>query len=159
MEFNPISYLVRLTGSVFNLIAGLASIIGLCIIFLKDKEQLIIALVAFILFLLLCLLRLIWFTDQFLKSKTESGYYKLATIVKYSTNDGKHYIQELQKYIQCKKMIMDRHEHEFYWTGSESPIIESKTMKFETIKSSDNHYKTHLSLLVHLALYNSNKNV
>lgn len=154
MGFKPFDYLIKFAGGYFNFFAGICSIVSLFLIFAKDKNQLILSLIVFIVFLVICFLRLIWFTSQFLMSKSENGYYKLATIVKYTTSDGKHITHDLQKYIQCKQMIMMEHDHEFYWTGSQEPVIESETMKFEEIRKGDDHYKKAILKFITPLVYN-----
>jgi hypothetical protein len=141
MNFKPFNYLTRLLGNYFNLIAGSASIVGLFIVFLPNKNQAIIALCAFITFLLIILLRIFWLTEQFLKNKSENGYDKLATIVRYNSEGGRFITYEIQKYIQCKMLIMDKHIHEFYWSGSRLPKVESETMNFDSIKEGEDGYK------------------
>jgi hypothetical protein len=141
MNFKPFNYLTRLFGNYFNLIAGSASIVGLFIVFLPNKNQAIIALCAFITFLLIILLRIFWLTEQFLKNKSENGYDKLATIVRYNSEGGRFITYEIQKYIQCKMLIMDKHIHEFYWSGSRLPKVESETMNFDSIKEGEDGYK------------------
>ena len=141
MNTKPFNYLTKIFGSYFNIVAGLASVIGLFIVFLPNKNQVIIALCAFIAFLLIILIRIFWLTNQFLKNKSENGYDKLATLVRYRSEDGRFITNEIQKYIQCKTVIMDKHIHEFYWSGSTHPIVESDTMSFDCIKESDDGYK------------------
>lgn len=125
----------------FSLIASLASIIGLFIIFLPNKNQTIIALIAFIVFLLIILLRLFFVVKTFLLQKTEDGFHKFATYMRYYTNDGKHITYEAYKYIQCKTLIMDEHHHEFYWTGKSVPIIKSDIQRFMGTSKSTNGYE------------------
>ena len=154
MNFKPFNYLTKVFGNYFNIIAGLASIIGLFIVFLPGKNQVIIALSAFIVFLLIILLRIFWLTEQFLKNKSENGYDKLATIVRYRSEDGRFITNEIQKYIQCKMLIMDKHIHEYYWSGSGQPIVESDTMNFDSIKDSEDGYKKAILKFKNPLVYN-----
>lgn len=109
----------------FSLIASLASIVGLIIVFIQNRLSVYVALIAFILFLLIILIRLFFVFKTFLLQKTENGYHKFAIYVRYSTEDGSHISYELHKYIQCKSVIMNEHEHSFHWTGSKDPVISS----------------------------------
>jgi hypothetical protein len=109
----------------FNLIASLASVTGLLISIFSNKDATEIALASLILFLSLILLRFFYVTKTFLLQKTEYGYHKFATYVRYSTDDGKHISYELHKYLQCKTIAMDEYVHEFYWSGSSQPVITS----------------------------------
>jgi hypothetical protein len=115
----------------FNLIASLASIIGILVLLFKDKYAIIIALVSLVIFLIIILLRVFYLTQKFILQKTENGYHKFATYVRYSTEDGKHIVFELHKYLQCKSILMNEHEHNFYWTGTESPRISSSLQEFK----------------------------
>lgn len=65
--------------------------------------------------------------------KTENGYYKFATYLNYSTKDGQHIVYELQKYLQCKTFMMDDHIHDFYWTGTNPPIVSSTLQEFKRV--------------------------
>jgi hypothetical protein len=109
----------------FNLIASIASVLGLLIVLFSDKNDIIIALCSLILFLSLILIRFFAVTKTFILQKTEHGYHKFATYVRYSTDDGKHISYELHKYLQCKTIAMDEYSHEFYWSGTSEPIITS----------------------------------
>jgi len=109
----------------FALIASISSVFGLLIVIFFDKVALIVALSCLVLFLLLILLRFYSVTKRFILQKTENGYHKFATYIRYSTTDGKHIAYELHKYLQCKKIIMDEYVHSFHWSGTKEPIISS----------------------------------
>ncbi|HEY4151337.1 MAG TPA: hypothetical protein VGM41_20505 [Chitinophagaceae bacterium] len=115
----------------FNLIASIASVIGVLVLLFNDKNAVIIALSSLVLFLVLILLRFFNVTSVFILQKTEHGYHKFATYVRYSTDDGKHIVYELHKYLQCKTVIMDEYVHEFYWSGSCEPAISSLLQEYK----------------------------
>jgi len=125
----------------FSLVASIASIIGLIIVFVPNKNQDLIALLAFIIFLLIIIVKFFFVAQKFLQQHTESGYRKFATYVRFSTEDGKHISYVIQKYIQCKTLVMDEHVHEFSWTGSHAPIISSTQQEFKELqRTGDGHY-------------------
>lgn len=155
MNFNPIRYLKEFFGNYFNFIAGAASVIGLGVVFVRSSTALIIALVSFILFLIALFFRFVWVTEQFLKNKSENGYDKLATIVKYRTEDRRLISYDIQKYIQCKQVLMDEHVHQYHWTGTSHPVIQSDTMNFVCIKDGDDGYKKAVLKFKTPLIYNS----
>src|SRR5882724_7611082 len=115
----------------FNFIASISSIVGLLLVILTDLNAIIIALSCFVIFLLALLLKIYRVLKKFILQKTENGYHKFATYVRYSTEDGKHIVYELHKYLQCKTIIMDEHIHHFYWSGSADPNITSSLQQFK----------------------------
>lgn len=114
----------------FNLIASLCSVIGLLIAIFFSANPTIVALCALVVFLILILFRVFFVTSKFILQKTEGGYHKFATYVRYSTDDGKHLIYEVHKFLQCKKVLMDEYVHDFYWTGTQPPLITSSMQDF-----------------------------
>ena len=141
MKTEPHKVIKFFFGTTFLALVNVASIIGLVALFVSNKEQTIVALLAFVGFLIILLLRFFWVTEQFLRNKSAKGFDKLSTSVKYYTTDGKIIIYELKKFIQCKKILMDTHEHVFYWSGTKVPIITSETMEFEKIGDAPNGFK------------------
>lgn len=133
---NLLRLLDHILGRTFVNIASFASIISLVIIAFSSKYQAYIALVCIILFLGTVLFQIYNFLNKYLASHSSTGYKNLATYSRYATNDGKIVTYETHKYIVCKKMIMDGHEHGYMWTGSHKPVISSDTMEIE------NHIET-----------------
>lgn len=107
------------------------SIAGFFYVFLAARDQAIIALLVFIVFLLLIFVRIFYVSRSFLAQRTEDGYDRLATMAKFHCSDGKMVLYDLHKFIQCKQIMMAKHEHEFRWTGSSDPKISSDTMNYE----------------------------
>lgn len=120
----------------FSLIASIASILGLIIVFIPNKNQDIIALIAFIVFLLIILWRIFYVTKQFLLLKTEKGEHRFATYVNYSTIDGIHVCYELHKFLQCKTFIINEHIHEFSWSGTKMPVVTSMRQDIVRVEKS-----------------------
>lgn len=119
-----------LLSGYFSFFASLASIGGLVIVISSKEYAVIIALVALILFLVIVLFKFFWVVNRFLLQKTEKGFHKFATYVRYSTEDGKHITYELHKYIQSKTLMISEHVHEFHWSGTCDPIITSSLQEF-----------------------------
>ncbi len=140
MQSKPHKVIQFFFGTTFIAIINVMSIIGFVVLFVTTEEQAIIALVAFILFLIALFIRAYWVTDQFLKNKSPNGYEKLSTSAKY-TCDGNTVFFELKKFIQCKQVIMNTHEHSFYWTGSKDPRISSETMEYVQTIPTENQYR------------------
>jgi hypothetical protein len=114
----------------FAAIASAASLISFIIYFIKEPWAIIFAISLFTLFLLGVFIKFILILNTFLSSKTSEGYLKFATYLRYSTLDGIHIHYELHKYIQCKRLIMDAHHHDFFWTGSKAGVISSTQQQY-----------------------------
>lgn len=140
MRSQPHKVLQFIFGNTFIAIVNVVSLIGFALLFITNEKQGIIALIAFVVFLLILLFRVFWVTDQFLKNKSPNGYEKLSTSAKY-LSDGNLIQYELKKFIQCKQILMGKHEHNFYWTGSRDPKISSETMEYEKTVEAEDGYK------------------
>jgi hypothetical protein len=106
------------------------------IIAFSTKWQAIIALSFFVAFLIAVFYKFFDFFNSYLNNKTNSGYQNLATFSRYYTNDGDTITYESLKFIVCKSIILDKHEHRYIWTGSQVPNISSDTATVEsTIKT------------------------
>lgn len=137
--FNKIlSALKRFFSGTFGLIASIASIIGLIIVFVPDENKAVIALSVFVIFLIIILFRIFFVVETLLSRSYEKGFYKFATYVRYCTNDGNHIAYDLYKYVQCKTISLSEYEHDFYWSGTRPPVISSKLQKFISIVQSPN---------------------
>jgi hypothetical protein len=141
MRSKPNQVLHFFFGTTFLAIVNVMSIVGFIVLFVTNKTQAIVALVMFVVFLIIILLRVFWVTDQFLKNKSRIGYDKLSTSAKYHTRDGRMITYEVVKFIQCKQILTQRHEHIFYWSGSTLPTITSDTMTFEKVVDDDDGFK------------------
>lgn len=95
----------------------------------------------FCVFLLVILARIFWVTDRFLSKKAPDGIDKITTSVKYFTLDGLIITYEIEKFLQCKQLVLNEHEHSFHWTGTNTPIITSDTMLFDKIVDGNNGFK------------------
>ena len=122
----------------FSLIASIASVLGLILSFISDKESDIIALIAFVFFLIIILFRIFYVTKQFMLNKTEKGEHRFATYVYYSTIDGLQICYEMHKYLQCKTFIINEHIHEFSWSGTKIPRVSSLRQDVVRIDKSPN---------------------
>ncbi|CAH0998009.1 hypothetical protein EMA8858_04144 [Emticicia aquatica] len=116
----------------FGYIASLASVVGLIAIFLPNKNQTILALIAFVICLLIIAIRAFWLLNKYLVDRNENGLLNFATIAKYSTNDSKFIEFELYKFVQCKHILLYEYRHNFNWTGTNDPNITSSTLRFDS---------------------------
>ncbi|HWZ21691.1 MAG TPA: hypothetical protein VNW06_03505 [Cytophagaceae bacterium] len=107
-----------------------ASIVGIILIFIPNPWAIIFALTIVVVILLWVFIKLINLLDSFFSNTTSEGYLKFATYCLYSTPDGNHVHYELHKFIQCKKLIMDSHKHEFKWSGTIDPKVTSTQQNF-----------------------------
>lgn len=128
-------------GQVFVIITGIASIASLVLFFTTSVINGAIALAIFAVFLLIILLKLFSVLDKIVRFKTKNGYLNIATYYRYYTTDGKVIDFGVQKHIMCKQAVQSNYTHEFYWTGSKIPEINSDTMSFVSVtKGSEGSY-------------------
>ena len=121
-----ISLLRHVVGKTIEYIGIFCAIADFICIIYFDEHKAIIALLAFIAFLIIILIRVFYFFSSYLEATEPNGYKNLATYSKYITTDGDVIIFELHKYIVCKQLIMSSHEHEYNWSGTKQPIITSE---------------------------------
>lgn len=132
----------------FNIVAGCASIIGVLYLFFTDKENSIIALSAFCLFLLFVIASL-WFAIlKLIKKENPEDYKKITVFTSYETTDGIHGVYEVFKVIQSKRLILQQVDHNFKWTGSKRPEVSSELQEIkQLVESGGNDYDKAVLLL------------
>jgi hypothetical protein len=130
--------LVAFTRNFFNgylsFIASLASIIGLILTFCIREWAVVIALITFVIFLTLILIRFFIVVKTFLLSKTIDGFHRFATYIRYSTEDGCLISYEVHKFLQCKIIASSEHIHKYHWSGSKNPVINSDLQEIAEIR-------------------------
>ena len=142
-------------GKLFNIIAGLASIIGVFYLFFTDKENGVIALCAFCVFLFFLLVAIWLGIYKLIRKEHPIDYKKITVFTSYETNDGIHGIYEVFKVIQSKRLILHQIEHNFKWTGSKMPEVSSELQEIKEVKESTaNEYDKAILLLKRPLGYN-----
>jgi len=124
----------------FAFFAGISSILSLLIAITSNKDHTLIALVVFIIFLLILLIYIFFILGKVLNLRNESGFLRYATILKYSTLDGKNIVFESYRFIQCKDLLLSEYEHKYYWTGSQKPKISSNNLNFVSLIENPQEY-------------------
>ena len=115
---------LRHANAIFQILAGIASIVGLVVVFVsQDPIKGWIALSAVILFLAYITFLVTRTLNHLVKQKYPDGYTRLATHVRYTCIDGKTIDYEIQKIIQSKAPCLFNVKHGFKWSGSEYPKI------------------------------------
>lgn len=132
----------------FTIVAGIASIISLFCLFFDDKTNGIIALCAFILFLISIIVLLFVAINKLIKTDYPQDYKKIIVFASYETQDGIRGVFEVFKVIQSKRIALQQIEHNFKWTGSKSPSISSDLQDIKTVikSNSDDYDKAVLAL-------------
>ena len=141
MRTNFFTFSKFFSGRIWNTIITIITLLAFVAIFIKDSNYAFLSLIFFAVFLLIILGRIYYVTEKFLHQKNPQGVEKLYTSVKYFTRDGIMIEYEIKKIIQCKQIIMDKHEHEYFWTGSKPPIISSESMRYEKTVEGENGFK------------------
>jgi len=115
---------VNIFSKQFYFLASLASLIGLFLLFVKDKWAVIIALIFFCIMLLCFTISLIY-TLLRLINLGSNEFESKSTFVKYETLDGKNIVFETYKLIQAKKTMLTEFSFSFKWSGSIMPTVSS----------------------------------
>lgn len=116
----------------FAFFASLASILGLCILFISDKWYALIALIFFCLMLLVFTIHLIRSLNKIL-SVRNGDHESKSTFVKYETLDGNTINYETFKLIQVKKPVLTEWDYYFKWTGTHLPVVTSDLQSVEDV--------------------------
>lgn len=125
---------------IFSILANLASIIGI-VFFMFDKQvNAIIGLSFFCLCLLSFLVALIWGIYSFIKKENERDYQKVSVFTKFESIDGIHGHFETYKVIQSKRLVLNRIEQCFKWSGSKTPKLTSRLQTVGKEKIFENDY-------------------
>ena len=94
----------NLLSKPFYLLANLASLIGFLIIFISDKNKILISFIFFNI-LLLVLIGTLIYTILKLLSNSTTDFESKSTFIKYETLDGNKISYDVFKLIQCKRPI------------------------------------------------------
>lgn len=124
-------YLKNNLYTIFNSLAGLASIIGLAILALSDQTNAIIALSFLCFSLATLLICIIYALHSFIKKENGNNHLKVSVFTKFETLDKTHSVFETYRVIQSKSLVLSEIEQKFKWSGSRLPIVSSK---FQTVK-------------------------
>ncbi|MFT8276608.1 hypothetical protein ACMSSJ_13855 [Kerstersia gyiorum] len=82
--------------------------------------------------------RVYLWTKKSLTSRYPNGYATLASFVRYTTGDGDNYVYELFRHIQIKLPVLRYFDHNFTWSGSCDPKIESELQETGDVKPRQN---------------------
>lgn len=106
-------------------VASVASIIGLLVILFLDPMKATLALVAILVVMGAVLWKAYRVLNLYLLAVHPKGHSSVATLQRYSTEDGTKIRFETYKYIQCRQLVMSNYPYQFNWTGTQRPRITS----------------------------------
>lgn len=136
------------------ILSGISAIVGLVVILCTDKNKVIIALIAIIIFLIALLLS-VWYTiSKIVHKEYDKDYLKLSFFTKYEYLDKTHIAYDGYRLIQSKRAFLSNIKWAFKWTGSKPPRISSSLQNCngQIINSSSNDYD-HVVLKFKKALF------
>ena len=110
---------------IFCAIANIASIAGIIIALLSDKNIAIIALISLLSAQCLILIIVIHLIKSYIKKKNPQKYLPIAHFNYYKKISDTHIIYDAYRIIQAKDLIMTKFPWNFKWTGKQPPIITS----------------------------------
>ena len=134
--FKEMLFLIsNLLSKPFYFSANLASLIGFLIIFISDKNKILISFIFFNI-LLLVLIGTLIYTILKLLSNSTTDFESKSTFIKYETLDGNKISYDVFKLIQCKRPILSQYEYSFKWSGTHLPKVTSELQAVENILDS-----------------------
>lgn len=117
--------------TIFNSLAGIASIIGVVLLAFSSQTNAIIALSFFCAALTILLISILYAIHSFIKKENENNHLKVSVFTKFETIDNTHSIFETYRVIQSKRLVLTEIDQMFKWSGSKLPRVSSK---FQTVK-------------------------
>lgn len=127
--------MVNLLSKTVYFFAALGSLIAFFLIFMDDKDKVLLSFIFFN-FLLLILIATLVFTILKLLNSSTSEFESKSTFIKYETLDGTNISYDVYKLIQCKRPILTQYDYNFKWSGTHLPKISSELQKVEHILNS-----------------------
>lgn len=118
------SAITNIFSKQFYFFASLASIIGLIVTFISNKNSVLIALTFFCSMLLIFTISLLYTLFK-ITGLSRTDFDSKSTFVKYETIDSKNITFEIFKLIQSKKPILSDYKFNFKWSGTKMPEITS----------------------------------
>ena len=157
-------------GSIWNWVVGcatVASIVGLVLAFVSDKNAVIISLIALCIFLAIIIVGVFITLSRLVKQNHPDPYQRISSFYEFRSDDGQKSVFEMYRLIQCKRALLTHIEYKFKWSGTKLPTISSNSQTLGAIIPShdenswdkcDIHFKTPLtyneSTVVHIKTEN-----
>lgn len=126
----------------FAIISGISSIAGVIIALCSDQKKAIIALCAFVIFLLSIIFSFWYAINKYIRNNNENDYQKLSFFTKYEYIDKTHVIYDGYRLIQSKRFVLSEIKWGFKWSGNVLPKISSTLQNCDgkIIKNDSNDY-------------------
>lgn len=122
-QFND--FLRTYIGSAFTFIASVCSIVSLGLMFIGDKNSVIIALTTLVLGLMVIVVRILVGINRIIHVDSAEDYKRISSLYVYESANGVNSTFEVFRTIQCKRMFLSSIPYNFKWTGSIIPKISS----------------------------------
>ncbi len=135
-QFND--FLRTYIGSAFTFIASCCSIVSLVLMFVGDKDSVIIALIALLLGLVIIIARILIGINRVINVDSTEDYKRISSLYVYESADGVNSTFEVFRTIQCKRLFLSSISYNFKWTGSTTPKISSLAQIISPLRVSDN---------------------
>lgn len=141
-QFND--FLKTYIGSAFTFIASVCSIVSLGLLFIEDKNSVIIALITLIFGLVVIIARILVGINRIIKVDSAEDYKRISSLYVYESANGVNSTFEVFRTIQCKRLFLSSIPYNFKWTGSIPPKISSLSQAISplTVSSSKNEWDT-----------------
>lgn len=140
--------------TIFNGLAGFASIIGLIILAFSNQTNAIIALSFFCAALIVLLISILYAIHCFIKKENENNHIKVSVFTKFETIDNTHSIFETYRVIQSKRLVLTEINQMFKWSGSRLPKVSSKFQEVKDVITEKQDYDKAILRFKRPLLYN-----
>ena len=135
----------EILGKSFGFIAGLASIIGVGLIFIRSNYAIMAVCIFYCIAITLLAVAIYRAVLKSLAFRNGGNYRRLASFCTFVCDDGKTARFEVLRLIQAKVPFLDRIEHKYKWRGKSIPTIfvnNSLVSDKTQIKGKSNFYDT-----------------
>lgn len=134
-QFND--FLRTYIGSAFTFIASVCSIVSLGLMFIGDKNSVIIALTTLVLGLMVIVVRILVGINRIIHVDSAEDYKRISSLYVYESANGVNSTFEVFRTIQCKRMFLSSIPYNFKWTGSIIPKISSLAQEISPLVQSN----------------------
>lgn len=134
-QFND--FLRTYIGSAFTFIASVCSIVSLGLMFIGDKNSVIIALTTLVFGLMVIVVRILVGINRIIHVDSAEDYKRISSLYVYESANGVNSTFEVFRTIQCKRMFLSSIPYNFKWTGSIIPKISSLAQEISPLVQSN----------------------
>lgn len=132
-----VNFIKAYAGTTFTVIASLCSIIGLVLMFMSNKEAVMVALCVIIIGFISLIIGILRGINKLVKDNSSEDYKPISSFYTFKSYDGVRSEFEVFRTIQCKRLFLTEIPYNFKWTGSKAPEITSIAQDIDPLNHVD----------------------